>query len=276
MVLKEGNIVKVEYTGMDEKGEIFDTTVEKKAIEAGIYNEKRKYKPIVAVIGEKNFFDKVDEEIKKSEKGKKFTVELEPREAFGERNAEFIRMVPMRDFKARKLSPFPGMPVEINNMQGRVQTVSGGRVRVDFNHPLAGKKLKYEIEIKETITDREEKIKALLEKYFPFVEPQKITYNLKGDELEITLPEQAQNSKPIRKAFAESALKNASVKKVRFIEEYSKQEKTTPKETKQKETKTTEKTMANKTAEKTKQEKKETNKTPRAEQEKTKTPEEKG
>jgi len=266
MVLKEGDIVKVEYTGMDEKGEIFDTTLEKKAIEAGIYNEKRKYKPIVAVIGEKNFFDKVDEEIKKSEKGKKFTVELEPKEAFGERNAEFIRMVPMRDFKARKLTPYPGMPVEINNMQGRVQTVSGGRVRVDFNHPLAGKKVKYEIEIKETIINKEEKIKALLERYFPFVETS-INYNLKGDELGITLPEQAQNSKPIRKAFAESALKNASLKKVRFIEEYSKQEKETnktptpeqkktekpetqeKKETKQEKTKTTEETNANKTSE---------------------------
>ncbi len=226
MVLREGDIVRVDYTGVDEKGEVFDTTLEKKAIEAGIYNEKRQYKPLIAVIGEKNFFEKIDEKIRNAEEGKKFSVELEPKEAFGERNTEFIRMVPMRDFKARKLTPYPGMPVEINNLQGRVQTVSGGRVRVDFNHPLAGKKLKYEIEIKETITGREEKINALIEKFFSLVPIEKIKHELKSNTLEITLPPETANMTPIKKALAETTLKYIEgIQRVRFVEEYTKTEK---------------------------------------------------
>jgi len=225
MVVKDGDIVRLDYTGFDDKKEVFDTTIEKKAVDAGLYNKDRKYKPSVAVIGEKNFFDKVDEEIKKAEKGKKIEITLEPKDSFGERNADHIRMVPLKEFKKQKLMPFPGMPVEVNNMHGRVQTVSGGRVRVDFNHPLAGKTVKYELEVREIITDKEEKVKALLEKYFPFAETTKINHNLKGDELEIVLPEKAQqDSLPLRKAFAESALNHVGLKKVRFVEEYAKQE----------------------------------------------------
>jgi len=238
MVLKEGEIVKVDYTAMDEKGEVFDTTIEKKAVDAGIYNEKRKYKPSVAVVGERNFFEKVDETIKSAEQGKKIALELEPKDAFGERNADYIRMIPMREFKAKKVVPFPGMPVEINNMQGKVQTVSGGRVRVDFNHPLAGKKVKYDIEVKEIINEKAAKVAALLEKYFPFVAGKNMKHELKAGILEVMLPEKfSQGTAPIRKAFSESALKHvAGLEKVRFVEEYVKEaEKEKPAEAKKEE-----------------------------------------
>ena len=228
MALNEGEIVKVDYTAMDEKGGVFDTTTEKKAIDAGIYNEKQVYKPAIAVIGERNFFGKVDEAVKNAELGKKIELELEPKDAFGERNADFIKMVPLREFKAQKLVPFPGMPVEINNMQGRVQTVSGGRVRVDFNHPLAGKKVKYELEVKEVITEKNAKIQALFEKFFQFSKKQAdFSHELKQDALEVAVPEKlAQGLVPLKKAFADTALKYvAGLKKVRFVEEYVKAEK---------------------------------------------------
>ena len=45
------------------------------------------------------------------------------------------------------------------------QSVSGGRVRVDYNHPLAGKDLRYRLRIVRQITKSLEKAKALLEYY---------------------------------------------------------------------------------------------------------------
>ncbi|MFH1234148.1 MAG: hypothetical protein V1493_00875, partial [Candidatus Diapherotrites archaeon] len=88
MVLKEGEIARFDFTAMDGNGRIFDTTIEKKAVEGGIFNEKRKYRPAIAIAGEKDFFEKIEEVIRNAEPGKKISIELEPKDAFGERNAE--------------------------------------------------------------------------------------------------------------------------------------------------------------------------------------------
>lgn len=227
MPLKEGEIVRVDYTAMSDSGQVFNTTIEKKAVEEGIFDERHSYKPVIAVVGEQNFFEKIDEAIKQSGEGQKISIELEPGDAFGERKPELIKMISLRDFKARKLTPFPGMPVEINNMQGRVQTVSGGRVRVDFNHPLAGKKVKYEIQIKGIVKGKENRINALLEKYFPLIEEKELKHECRKNALEVMIPEKFSSGiAPFKKGFAEAALKYIEgIQKVRFVEEYSKKEK---------------------------------------------------
>ncbi len=53
-------------------------------------------------------------------------------------------------------------------------TVSGGRVRVDFNHPYAGKHLVYDVEIVEKIEDPIEKVKAMIELRLPRVDANKV------------------------------------------------------------------------------------------------------
>lgn len=53
----------------------------------------------------------------------------------------------------------------MNNVSGRVMSVSGGRITVDFNHPLAGKELEYDLEITEQIKDENKQVKAILELY---------------------------------------------------------------------------------------------------------------
>lgn len=71
------------------------------------------------------------------------------------------------------------MPVEIETesgrkLKGKVLTVSGGRVRVDFNHPYAGKHLVYEVEVVEKIEDPIDKVKALIELRMPMVKPEEV------------------------------------------------------------------------------------------------------
>ncbi|MFH1234443.1 MAG: hypothetical protein V1493_02420, partial [Candidatus Diapherotrites archaeon] len=189
--------------------------------------EKRKYRPAIAIAGEKDFFEKIEEVIRNAEPGKKISIELEPKDAFGERNAEFLKMVPLNEFRDQKIMPFPGMPVEINNMQGRVQTVSGGRVRVDFNHPLAGKKVKYDLELKEIIKEKNERIKAFIEKYLPFLDEKDSKWSAKEGTIEIMVPEKfGSGIGPFKKAFSEMAMKYLEgIHTVRFVEEYSKKTK---------------------------------------------------
>ncbi len=55
------------------------------------------------------------------------------------------------------MTPHVGMELTSEGHKGRVLTVSGGRVKVDFNHDLAGKNLEYSIVISDIIEDDEEK-----------------------------------------------------------------------------------------------------------------------
>ena len=66
---------------------------------------------------------------------------------------------------------------------GKVLSVSGGRVLIDFNHPLAGKDLVYEIDIKRKIDDLNEKINGfnnfLFKKDLSFkIDGKKIVYEI--------------------------------------------------------------------------------------------------
>ena len=72
-------------------------------------------------------------------------------------------MIPMNKFNEQKIKPVVGLQLNIdNNMRGIIKAVDGGRVTVDFNHPLAGKDLKYEVTIEKVIENLSEKIKGLL------------------------------------------------------------------------------------------------------------------
>ena len=55
-----------------------------------------------------------------------------------------------------------GLQVNIDGNVGMVKSVSGGRTLVDFNHPLAGKNLVYEMKVFEKIKDARKKIGSIL------------------------------------------------------------------------------------------------------------------
>ena len=168
------------------------------------------------------------------EVGQKRTVKLEPKDAFGERKPEFIRMVALKEFKRRNIVPFPGLVVELNGLQGRVQSVSGGRVRVDFNHPLAGKAIEFELEVVEKVDGKERKAQALIERYLSFAKDEaKVSFE--NDCLIVEgSAEKLLGSDALRSNFAKSALKCLPVKKVKFVEVFDKEFLDKQKETEQK------------------------------------------
>jgi FKBP-type peptidyl-prolyl cis-trans isomerase 2 len=91
-----------------------------------------------------------------------FKVELSPENAFGKRNPKSVQLMPIKVFHQHNLNPVPGIPFNFDGKFGKVLSVSGGRVIVDFNSPLAGKEVIYEIKVLRQITDLEEKIKSFL------------------------------------------------------------------------------------------------------------------
>ncbi|MDP6671234.1 MAG: FKBP-type peptidyl-prolyl cis-trans isomerase, partial [archaeon] len=85
--MKEGSIVAVNYTGkIIASGEVFDTTVEKKAVDAGVFSPKAQYVPVIAIIGEGELLKGLDNTLKEIKVGEEKIVKLLPADAYGERN----------------------------------------------------------------------------------------------------------------------------------------------------------------------------------------------
>lgn len=160
--IKKGDFVELEYTGKLEDGAVFDTTNEKTAKENGLYNEKAVYGPVIICMGQHHVLKGLDDAIEGKEPGQTFTAEIRPEDGFGKKNAKLLKMIPGNIFRRDGIEPVKGMPVNIDNNYGTIISVSGGRIIVDFNHPLASKKLIYDVKLDKIVEKDEDKIRALV------------------------------------------------------------------------------------------------------------------
>jgi FKBP-type peptidyl-prolyl cis-trans isomerase 2 len=165
MAIKKHDFVCVDYTGK-LNGSVFDTSLEDVAKKGGFHDAQRKYAPLVLGAGEGDVIKGFDEALMGMEKGQSKHITIPPQLGYGERKPDLVKVMPTRVFEDHKLNPAPGMLVTLDDLPARVQSVSGGRVRVDFNHELAGKTLEFDITVRDVITDDKGKIKALAASLF--------------------------------------------------------------------------------------------------------------
>lgn len=163
MAVKKGDFIQVQYTGKLEDGTAFDTTSRKEAEKQGLTTSNVKYGPVVICIGENHIVKGLDRQLEGKKVGEVYTIEISPEEGFGRKDAKLIQMIATNKFKKENINPMPGLQVNIDGMLGIVRNVSGGRTLVDFNHPLSGQKLIYEIRIDRILEDDAEKTKSLIE-----------------------------------------------------------------------------------------------------------------
>jgi len=159
--LQKGDVVKLAYTARTvDGGQLVDTTDEEVAEEDGIDTEQQEFGPRTVVLGENHIFPDVEQDIYGKEVGDEGNVTVAAADAFGEYDEEEVRTV-SKD-KIPEDDRYPGAHVDIEGEHGHVETIIGGRARVDFNHPLAGEDVEYDYEILEEVTDREEKAQGII------------------------------------------------------------------------------------------------------------------
>jgi len=164
--MDNGDFVKIEYIGkVKDTGEIFDLTDEKLAKEKGMHNKDHKYGPVLAIVDSGALIKGVEHELKKMKVGEEKEFDIPYKDAFGARDGKLVKIVSITKFFEQKMNPVPGSFVNIDGANCKIQTVSGGRVRVDFNHPLANKDLHYWLKIRERVDSDENKVKELLKSY---------------------------------------------------------------------------------------------------------------
>jgi FKBP-type peptidyl-prolyl cis-trans isomerase 2 len=161
--VKKGEFIELDYVAkINNTGMVFDTTIEKVAKDSGIYSKEHKFVPMIAAVGEGQLLKGLDEFIEGKVPGS-YTVEIPAEKAFGKKDAKLLRLISLGEFRKHNIQAMPGLEVELDGQRGIIRTVNGGRVIVDFNHPLSSQDLTYDITIKRVITDDKEKIEGVLD-----------------------------------------------------------------------------------------------------------------
>ncbi len=220
-VVKEGDMIYLEYEAyIKEKDLLFETTKEELAREHDIFDEKLTYGPVALTVGKGNVFEGLEEALIGAKIGEEKEVEVPPEKAAGPWDKEKMDIFPIREFVREKIDPYPGLEVTIKNKSGTVMSVGAGRVRVDFNSPLAGKVLLYKFKVVSKITDTEEKIKASLKMDYGHEEEFGIEH--KETKISLRLPDICKYDQNwmIAKYRVISDLRDLGFTDIRFIEEY--------------------------------------------------------
>ncbi len=234
MPVKNRDFIKLEYTGtVQETGDVFDTTSEEVAEEKGIKSDKKTYGPVVIIVGGGHMLRGLEEALVDMEEGEEKTIELSPEEAFGERDPKLIQLVPLSEFKKQGIKPHVGMAITSEGNTGIIRSVSGGRVRLDFNHELAGKNLKFQVKVVGIIEDDVEKVKSLIELHYnaPNMDSEKHKVDIEKDKVIIVMDEMSKfEQRPHmevtmdRFRIARDIQDNMDIKTVEFVDSFIKME----------------------------------------------------
>ena len=189
-VVNKGDFIIVEMTGKAETGEVFDTTNEELAKDKGINRENSVYGPRLIVVGESMVIKGLDQRLLGLKPGELTNIEIPAAEAFGERNASLMQLIPYRLLRSKGINPTPGAELEIDGRQAVIRSVGAGRVQVDYNHPLAGRKIIYEVKVNEIVMDEKAKIKALVGRRFVGVDAEKFKTKKTTKKLVVEIPDE--------------------------------------------------------------------------------------
>lgn len=160
-MLKKNDFVEIEYLGKVKNGGIFDTNIKEEAKKIPLEIDP---KPFVICLGQNMILPAIDNFLIGKPLGT-YNLDLAPENAFGKRNPDLVKTFPLSAFKNQNTMPHPGMVFYFDNLIGKINSVSGGRVIVDFNNPLAGKPVEYKVTVKKEIKELNEKARALLSFY---------------------------------------------------------------------------------------------------------------
>ena len=191
-MLAKNDFVELEFTGKVKEGDIFDTNLKEEAKKLNLEMEER---PLIICLGQNMILPSIDDFLIGKEIGK-YTLELEPEKAFGTRTPSLVKTMPTKVFYDQKINPQAGMVFNFDGMIGKITVVSGGRVIVDFNHPLSNKTVIYELNVKRKVEDEKEKARVLIE----FMFKRKLNFEIKDKKVIIEIENKFQ---PIIAFFSE-------------------------------------------------------------------------
>jgi len=169
---EKGDLVRLEYelwTELGGKTELLDTTSEELAQKENARTEGRTWGPRPHEIGGEYFPAGIENSLVGLTVGEEVAREFTPAEAFGERDPKLIELFTMHEverlpeMRREDAHLDIGTTLTIEGRRGRVVTLTAARVRVDFNPPFAGRKVRGKFKVVESITDPAEQARSVIE-----------------------------------------------------------------------------------------------------------------
>jgi FKBP-type peptidyl-prolyl cis-trans isomerase SlyD len=232
--MQKGDIVRWEYEGWTlgpkpEKNELFETTNESLAKNNNIFKEGAVWGPAPLIVGAERLVKGLESSVLAAEMGKEVEVTIPPSDAYGDRDPKKVEIhslgevLRLPEYRKGEDEPAPGKHIVLGNKAGTIMTVRGGRVRIDFNHDLAGKTLKYKYVLRTKAETPLEKVQAVFEMHYG--RPGDFKFQVHDDRAEITVMEQCKYDPQwmLTKLQVVSDLREyAGMTRIQLIEEYIK------------------------------------------------------
>ncbi len=137
MQISENSVVAIEYTLIDDQGQVIDTSDGRE--------------PLVYLHGHSNIIPGLEQAIEGQEPGAELEVTVPPEDGYGPYRDELVQDVPREAFAGvDKVEPGMSFRAESNSgpMTVLVREVGEETVTVDGNHVLAGKVLNFKVAVK--------------------------------------------------------------------------------------------------------------------------------
>lgn len=145
--VKKGDYLLIDFTGIFEDGTVFDTTLKEKALEAGIYDEKKEYRPFFFRADTGQVIKGIDRAVIGMKEGEEKTLTAPPQDAYGEYKNYLVQEIPLARLELQT-PPEPGTKIITpGGREVKVLNSTETSTTLDFNHELAGKTLILEIKL---------------------------------------------------------------------------------------------------------------------------------
>ena len=135
MKIEKDRVVHLHYSVAEASGEPIESS--------------RDREPMAVLVGHSAIIPGLESALLGREKGDKFDVTVPPEQAYGERRDGLIQRLPRKHFKNRRLAV--GMQIVVPTQMGprpvTVEKIGLSVVDVDLNHPMAGKTLRFDVEV---------------------------------------------------------------------------------------------------------------------------------
>lgn len=236
--VEDGDFVLVKITGKTQRGTIFRVSSEEDAKKAGIFDEQKAkqgyYTPEFVIVGKPGFLNEgLTETLQEMNYFEKKSVRIPPTKAFGKRDPQKIERIGIAKFRKLNEGKNPEIGQEFvkkgTGQRGVVANILQGRVIIDYNHPLAGQSVDYNLEVIDKIEKFDDRVEYfMISKGIPKenVKDFKINYNMDDKSLEIIIPKMFlfQNLTYVKFGLALDLQSHMSdeIGDVKFIETYEK------------------------------------------------------
>ncbi len=229
---QSGDLVRLDFDLWSETGgktELVDTTHEEVAQNAGVTGARGvTWGPRPHQIGGEMFPAGIEKALVGLKVGEEVEREFAPADAFGERDPDLIELFSMHEIERlpemrREDAHLDlGTVLTINGRRGRVVTLTAARVRVDFNPPLAGRKLRGKFRIVERIAEPADQVRAIVELQYGF--GSEFHFEVRGSTVTVKVPDRTKFDRDwiaAKARIVEKVRGQLHPETIRFVEEWA-------------------------------------------------------